>query len=175
MVEKVPVPMLVISGSMGAGKTAVLGQAHDLLTEARVAHGAIDLDCLTEMYPSQPQYGNGLMFQSLAAVWPVYRQRGAKRLIVARVVEDRDELSQYESAVPGADVTVCRLTAPVSLMQERLDVREVGTNHDPALARSAELDGILKAAAVEDFTVANDGTRPVSEVARELLARANWL
>ena len=62
MVEKVPVPMLVISGSMGAGKTAVLGQAHDLLTEARVAHGAIDLDCLTEMYPSQPQYGNGLLF-----------------------------------------------------------------------------------------------------------------
>jgi hypothetical protein len=159
---------------MGVGKTTVLGQAHDLLTKARVPHGAIDLDCLTEMYPSQPNYGNGLMFQSLAAVWPVYREHGAERLIVARVVEDRDELGQYEFAVPGAVVTVCRLTAPVGLMQERLDTREVGTNHDLALARSVELDGILTAAAVEDFTVANDGTRHVSEVARELLARATW-
>lgn len=38
------VEVLVISGSMGAGKTTVLGQAQDLLKEAGVEHGAIDLD-----------------------------------------------------------------------------------------------------------------------------------
>jgi hypothetical protein len=54
-------------------------------------------------------------------------------------------------------------------------MREVGTNHDSALARSAELDGILRDAAVEDFTVANDGMRSGSDVARELLTKANWL
>jgi Ni2+-binding GTPase involved in maturation of urease and hydrogenase len=70
------VDVLVISGSMGAGKTTVLGQAHDLLIEAGVEHGAIDLDCLTQMYPPQLNHRNELMFQSLAAVWPVYRKRG---------------------------------------------------------------------------------------------------
>ena|GEM_PF-5498763 len=70
------VDVLVISGSMGAGKATVLGQAHDLLIEAGVEHGAIDLDCLTQMYPPQLNHGNELMFQSLAAVWPIYRKRG---------------------------------------------------------------------------------------------------
>lgn len=169
------VEVLVISGSMGTGKTTVLGQAQDLLKEAGVEHGAIDLDCLTQMYRPQSNNGNELMFQSLAAVWSLYRERRARRLLVARVVEHDCERAEYWSAVPGAEVTVCRLTAPVGLMQTRLHMREVGTNHDSALARSAELDGILRDAAVEDFTVANDGMRSVSDVARELLTKANWL
>ena len=67
------------------------------------------------------------------------------------------------------------MTAPVGLMQTRLHMREVGTNHDSALARSAELDGILSDTSVEDFTVSNDGLLSVSDVARELLTKANWL
>jgi phage FluMu protein gp41 len=127
------------------------------------------------MYPPQPNYGKELMFQSLAAVWRIYRERGARRLLVARVIEHDCERAEYRSAVPGAEVTVCRLIAPVGLMQTRLHIREVGSNHDSDLARSTELDGILNDAAVEDVTVENDGTRSVSDVALELLTKANWL
>ena len=38
-------PLLIISGSMGAGKTNVLSEASDLLSLAGIAHAAIDLDC----------------------------------------------------------------------------------------------------------------------------------
>jgi hypothetical protein len=71
------VPVLIISGSMGTGKTTVLSEASDLLIEAQVTHAAIDLDWLSVMYPSQGAYGDRLMFANLAAVWPVYAAAGA--------------------------------------------------------------------------------------------------
>src|SRR5690349_23304571 len=39
--------VLVISGSMGAGKTTVLGEASDLLAASGIEHAAIDLDTLS--------------------------------------------------------------------------------------------------------------------------------
>ena len=38
------VPALIISGSLGSGKTTVLAEASDLLVEAGVAHVSTDLD-----------------------------------------------------------------------------------------------------------------------------------
>ena len=83
------------------------------------------------------------MFTNLAAVWSNYVEGGAERLIVARVVEDRAELAQYRAAVPGAQPIVCRLTAPIALMHERLRISEPGMNLKRALKRGAELAGIL--------------------------------
>ncbi len=169
------VPLLVISGSMGTGKTTVLSEASDLLSEAGIAHAAIDLDWLAVMHPERDPYGQRLAFANLAAVWPVYAAAGAERLIVARVVEDRADLDHYRAAVPGAQPIVCRLTAPLSLMQERLRMREPGMFLDQALTRSAELADILDRASVEDFVVGNGPGRSVGTVTREVLSLASWL
>ena len=169
------VPVLLVSGSMGSGKTTVLFEASDLLVEARVAHAAVDLDCLSVMYPRQGRFGEPLMFANLAAIWPIYAAAGAQRLLVAYVVEDRSELHQYHEAVPGAEVVVCRLTASIETMQERLRIREPGTIQPQAIARSAELADILDRVKAEDFTVSNNGERPIAEVAHEVLSRAGWL
>jgi len=40
------VPVIVITGNMGAGKTTILAEASDLLTGAGIVHAAIDLDTL---------------------------------------------------------------------------------------------------------------------------------
>ena len=169
-----PVPLLIISGSLGTGKTTVLNEATDLLTEAGIPHAAIDLDALAVMHPRLEPHGVGLLFANLASIWPNYAAAGAERLIVARVVEERAELERYRAAVPGAEIVVCRLTAPVSLMHERLRVREPGMYQEWALARAAELDGILARAGVEDFVVDNGPGRSVGDVAWEVLARAGW-
>ena len=170
-----PVPLLIISGSLGTGKTTVLNEATDLLSEAGIPHAAIDLDALAVMHPRREPHGEGLAFANLAVIWPNYAAAGAERLMVARVVEERAELARYRAAVPGAGIVVCRLTAPVSLMHERLRVREPGMFLDAALARAVELDGILDRAGVEDFVVDNGPGRPVGDVAREALVRAGWL
>jgi len=169
------VPVLIISGSMGAGKTTVLSEASDLLAEAGISHGAIDLDWLGIMHPPQGAHGEQLVFVNLAAIWPHYRTAGARRLLVARVVEDRAELEHYREAVPGAEIVVCRLIASAMTMRDRLRVREPGLFQPKALARSTELDSILRKARVEDFVVDNDAGRPVTEVAREALMSAGWL
>ncbi|MCH8207082.1 MAG: hypothetical protein IH956_08765 [Chloroflexi bacterium] len=153
----------------------MLSEVSDLLEEAEVAHAAIDLDCLSIMYPAQKPRGERLMFANLAAIWPVYAAAGAKRLLVARVVEDRSELQQYREAVPGAEPIVCLLTAPIQTMQERVRIREPGMIQAKAVARAAELDRILEHARAEDFTVDNGPGRSVTEVARDVLSHAGWL
>ena len=170
-----PVPLLVISGSMGTGKTKVLYEASDLLSEAGIAHAAIDLDGLAVMHPQRAPHGQRLAFANLAAVWPNYAAAEAERLIVAIVVEDRADLDHYRAAVPGTQPIVCRLTAPLSLMHERLRIRELGMFLDLALVRAAEVGDILDGAGVEDFVVDNGIGRPVGAVARAVLSLASWL
>jgi hypothetical protein len=171
----VTVRLLVISGSVGSGKTTALSEVSDLLKEADMAHAAIDLDRLSIMHPAQGRYGDRLMFANLAAIWPVYAAAGVERLIVARVVEDRSELQQYREAVPGADPIVCRLTASIQTMQERVRIREPGMIQAEAIARSAELDCILERARAEDFTVDNGPGRSITQVAGDVLSEAGWL
>lgn len=70
------VPMLVISGSMGSGKTTVLSELSDLLEEAGVAHAAVDLDTLSLMHPRRGEQGERLMYDNLAAMWPNFAAGG---------------------------------------------------------------------------------------------------
>ena len=58
---------------------------------------------------STSAWNNDLMFENLASLWPNYRAHGATHLILARVLEDGGELARYRAAVPGAQITVCRL------------------------------------------------------------------
>lgn len=169
------IPLLIISGSMGAGKTTVLGEASDLLTEVGIAHAAIDLDWLAVMHPPQKAYGQALILKNLATIWPNYVAAGAERLLVARVVEKRSELQGYRDAIPGAEPIVCLLTASIDTMQQRLRPRESGMFRGKALARSEVLAAILETSNAEYFRVDNNEGRDITEVAREVLSRAGWL
>lgn len=170
------VPLLLLSGSMGAGKTTVMGEVSDLLQEADIPHATLDFDCLAQIHPrsADDRYGSRLAFQNLAAIWPNYRLAGIDRLVIARVVEEPAELDRYRAAIPGCEPVVCRITAPVETMHDRLRQREPGIYLPKFLARSTELDGILRSAAIEDFTVDNGPERNITEVAREVLDRAGW-
>ena len=167
--------LLVISGSMGSGKTTVQSEASDLLVRAEVPHAAIDLDWLSVMHPSPAGGGDRLMLQNLAAIWPIYAEGGAERLIVATVVGHRSDLEGLRSAIPGAVPKVCLLKSPRSTRLRRLRIREPGLFQREAMRKTTELDEVLGRAGVEDFSVDNDDGRSVTEVAREVLHRVGWL
>ena len=169
------VPLLLISGSMGTGKTTVLSEVSDLLVEADMAHAAIDLDCLSMMRPLRGPRRERLTFANLAAVWSNQAAAGAQRLVIARVLEERSELQHYREAVPGAEPVVCKLTASIETMQERVRIREPGMIQAEAVARAATLADILERARAEDFTVDNGEGRSITDVAREVLSLAGWL
>lgn len=170
-----PVPMLLITGTCGVGKSTIAAEINDALADAEIANAALDLDALTWQWPSSSAFNSELMFENLAALWPNYLAHGAQRLILARVLEDRAELCRYRTAIPGAEIVVCRLSAPRSLRIDRLRERmPPGPSRDWHERRTVELEVILQRASVEDFVVVND-TRTAREVALEVLARAEWL
>ena len=171
------VPVLLLSGSMGAGKTTVMGEVSDLLQEADVSHATLDFDCLSQIHPrtGDDQQAAGLGFRNLKSIWPNYHAAAIQRLVIASVVERRAELAHYRDAIPGAVVVLCRVTAPIETMHSRLRQREPGIYLPKFLARSTELDAILRATEAEDFAVDNGPRRNITDVAREVLGRAGWL
>jgi adenylylsulfate kinase len=92
------VPTLFLTGTCAAGKSAIAFEVHDVLREAEVAHAVVDLDALTWQWPSSTPFNRDLKFENLAAMWPHHRAHGASRLILAGVLQDRDELARYEQA-----------------------------------------------------------------------------
>ncbi len=170
-----PVPVLLITGSVGSGKSTVALEINDVLAERKLPNAALDLDALVWQWPPTSKWNDDLMFENLTSLWPNYRAHGASRLVLARVLEDPSELDRYRRAVPGAEITVCRVTAPEALRLARLRGRMApGASLDWHLARTVELEAILEDVACEAFVVEN-GPRPVREVALEVLVRAGWI
>src|SRR5262245_34683594 len=161
--------ILVISGSMGSGKTTVMAEASDLLTARGVVHAAIDLDALgIARLPDRSEgLADDLTYRNLTAVWQNFLAAGVARLLIAAAIESRVQLDRVKAAVCAADLVVCRLTAGVGTMEQRVRVREPGMLQGELVARVAALEAILDAAGVEDFALSNDG-RDVTDVAQEL-------
>jgi hypothetical protein len=165
------VNVLVISGSMGSGKTTVLGEASDVLEQEGVAHAVIDLDAIATVgLPNASE----LVYRNLSALYENIRRAGLRHLLVAEAIETADERARLHAAMPGAALVICRLTADVATMERRLRVREPGLKQDRFVARAAELERILAATRLEDFSVENDA-RSVTAVARDVLVGAGWL
>jgi hypothetical protein len=167
------VEVIVITGTMGSGKTTVLAEASDILTARGVTHAAIDLDALGIAHvPDRPSID--FAYPNLLSVWTNYAAVGIRRLLLAGALESLDELDHIRAVIPDATVVICRLKARLEIMQQRVSIREPGMLHDELVARVAHLETILDRARLEDFALANDD-RSVSDVATELLTRAGWI
>jgi dephospho-CoA kinase len=166
-------PVLILSGTVGAGKSTILNEVHTLLERARVPHVCVDADALAMSWPARGAFNQIAVLDNLRSVWANARAAGAERLVLACVVESREDLDAYRRAVPGAQITVCQLVAPEEVRKSRLRQRELGAGLEWHLQRTEELRQILEDAAVHDFSVINDD-RSVQDVAYEALARAAW-
>jgi predicted kinase len=166
--------LLIITGSMGAGKSAVLAEASDLLAAQRIEHAAIDLDALGLAYLPGGSSMDELMYRNLRSICENCALRGISHILLARAIETPAELDLCRQAATAKNTVVCRLIASVKTMQERVRTRELGIGQAEFVARVAKLNAILDGAHLEDFSVLNEG-RSVTEVAREVLQKAAWI
>jgi len=166
--------LLIITGSMGSGKSTVLAEASDILTVRNIPHASIDLDALGNAHLASPVQNNDLMYRNLRSVWNNYADAGLTRLLLARAMEGPKELECCLQAVPASNVVICRLTASMETMQDRVRGREIGALQTSFVARVTELNAILDNAHLEHFSLENEN-RSVTDVAQELLVRAGWL
>ncbi len=166
--------MLIITGTMGAGKTTVMGEASDLLALRHIAHAAIDLDALGLAHLPSTTSNDDVMYGNLQSICKNYASIGVTRVLVARAIEDRAELERCRSAVSASNTVVCRLAASIETMQRRVNMRESGVSQREYVARVANLNLTLDNAQLEDFIVTSEG-RSVTEVAKEMLVRGEWI
>jgi hypothetical protein len=169
-----PVPVLVLSGTVGVGKSTVLAEIHDVLARAHVPHACIERDELASSWPVRGAFNRETVWENLASVWANFHRAGARRLVIGGVVEDATDVAAYRRAVPGARITVCQLVAAEATRVARLRAREVGAGLEWHLRRTVELEEIITSAGIHDFTVSNDAGRAVRTVALEVLAQAGW-
>ena len=168
--------VLVISGTICAGKTWIAAAISDLLIERAVPHARIDVDELCQVWPTPPgdTYADELAFANISAIAPNLAERGLSSVVLARVVGDEGDRARYAAAFGGAAVTIVRLVVSEATRRARVLLREPdGAWQDWGLARTVELEGILDRLALDDLLVENDG-RPAAEVAAEVLERAGW-
>jgi hypothetical protein len=169
------VPVLVITGPVGVGKSTIANEAAWLLRQADVPHALVDLDRIEQCWPvpADDPWNERVSHRNLACMWANFRQAGADRLILVRVLEARSLLRRVAQAVPGAQITVVRLRASLSVLHERIRSREAS---DPSwfLGAATHTAEVFERAQVEDHLVDNEN-RPVTVVAEEVLHRVGWL
>jgi hypothetical protein len=161
---------------MGSGKTTMMGEISDLLAIGCVAHAAIDVDAFGNAHdPAGVIDLAEVAFRNVTAAVRTYAAEGIATFVMAGAIESGAELARLREALAATDIVVCRLIAPVAVMQQRVRLREPGIWEQKYVDRVEVLEAALDQAKVEDFSVVNDGTRPVTAVAREILQRTGWL
>ena len=165
----------VVAADEQAGKPTIAVKAATLLREADVPHGLVNLDWIEQCWPvpADDPENERVSHRNLARMWANFRQAGADRLIPARGLWDRSPLQRVTEAVPGAQITVVRLQAPLAVLHERIRCREAS---DPIwfLGAATHSVQVLEQAQFEDHRVDNEN-RPATAVAEEVLHRVGWL
>jgi len=166
--------LLIITGTMGAGKTTVLAEASDILALRHITHAAIDLDALGLAHLPSAASDDGVTYRNLQSVCRNYASHGVKRLLLARAMEDRAELELCRSVVSATNTVICRLIASIETMQRRVKMRELGVSQRDYVARVPKLNVILDRARLEDFTITSENRSP-TDIAVETLVKAGWI
>lgn len=176
LVPGVATQVLVVNGTVGAGKTTVAEVVADLLREWGVPYAWIDVDALRRAYPTAPDdpFGQAVALDHLEAMAGVLRRRGYRHVVLAEVIERAGDRELYERAFDGAELAVVRLDASEQTRLARLAARERDPWRDWHLTRTVDLAAILEVAGVDDAVVANDGDRSLREVAARVLTAAGW-
>ena len=89
-------------------------------------------------------------------------------------MENRAELEMCRGIVSATNTVVCRITASLAVMKQRVKMRESGMLQAQFVARVEKLNSILDRARLEDFVVTNEN-RSLDEVAHEMLVNARWI
>jgi hypothetical protein len=157
-------PALLLNGTYGVGKSAVLDHLGDLLAVAGRPFSLMDVDWFHRSWPPAPGDPENVLVEAraMAATWALFQEAGPRQLVVSGVVADRADLDRYRAAL-GIDVRCVLLTASPAVIEARLRSRydeDRRGAQDWHLARHADLAARLRATDLHVAEIATDGRTP---------------
>jgi hypothetical protein len=166
---------LVLTGGLGAGKTATAVAVGEALERDGVAGAVVDLDWLCWAWSRQLDDAgvHALLCRNLAAIVPNLAASGADSLVLARGVLEVSELAALRTALAGIPVSVVRLVTTRDEARARLAARDTGAQRDEHLAELESFEARV-AAAAGDAPVVDTTGRGLPDVAAEVLRVAGW-
>lgn len=170
------VDVLFIGGRSGVGKSTVGWEVCVQLEAAGIAHCYLEGDFLGQVFPAPAGDPDRsvIAFDNLAALWRNFAARGYRRLVFTNTVSVlyADELVRALDA-PTRVVSVL-LTASDETAGRRLAAREIGSQLDPHLERSARAAVRLERDAPPAVVrIGTDGRRVV-DIAADVVAATGW-
>ena len=116
------VDVLALHGSPGAGKSTLARALALALAQANTPWGVIDMDELSLIHPYP---GRSFPRDNLRALWPNYVAAVPDiKLIIPTVFADEQEVELLREVLPGAELIICELTAPIHILKQRVTQRE---------------------------------------------------
>lgn len=168
---------LLIGGRSGVGKSSVGWEVAAQLRAADVGHAYIEGDVLDTVHPAPEgdPHRSGITERNLAALWANYTDLGCHRLIYTNTASVLgSEQGLFDRALRGPRVIRVLLTASDSTVEERLTARELGSELEQQLLRSAFMARRLEEQAAEGTRrVATDGRR-IEDIAADVVAATGW-
>jgi hypothetical protein len=148
----------------------------EILALVNEPHALIDLDELARgVVPEQSlDFNLDLAVDNLAAVWQNYRDRGVRRAILARVVVSESDIDRLAHAIPGCDLTICRVVADDALTTDRIRDRDPGLEAEFVTEVAPEVSDQLEELDLPGLVVENDAGTPITQLAFDVLQRTGW-
>ena len=167
---------LLIGGRSGVGKSTVGWELSAQLQAVRIAHAYVEGDILDQIFPapeSDPTRAK-ITEANLAALWRNYAAAGCRRLIYTNTVSvlEPDLIARAMGGSPR--VTMVLLTAEDATARQRLSGREIGSQFEPHVERSAKMSEHLENTVPDSVRRVRTDGRTVVEIAREIVGLTGW-
>lgn len=164
---------VLINGSVGAGKTTTAEALGAELERRGVPGAVIDVDALRRSWPAPraDPFRDALTLDNLRALATNYRSAGAQLLLVATVIEHRDQLERTRAALGSSALLHVRLTLSPESAAMRLNARHAGRPREREwhLRRHPELARILDRARFSDELLIDTTDRAVVDVVEHIV------
>ena len=173
--EQEPSGILLITGTLGTGKTTVAANIGELLADLTLPNAVIDLDWLGWVNAGDDFLAyDQLIAQNIISIWPNYRAVGVRYLVLARALLGRELVDFLLNKFPNTPITIIRLTASKDTIKKRLSQRDSGETLREHLEEMDEMNKVMDELHLEHFSVVNEG-QSINDVSQQVINLLGWI